>query len=229
MTNNSFEQARLVFFCLILAISSSCTEVDGPTSWPSYTEEAYSNLVEHRAVLQSLVKMLEDSKYVAVSRASSGRAVRSFERNGQMVTEMWTDSEQWVERMSAANLDTALRNDRSYTFLESISPNGATSIHSVMYIYADTMPLKMCIERFQDVPCGMCDMFREEDWTVRYMWIAGSQVADYFESTSIDNLTDENAQERQLEQFKALNESNQECLKTGLVQMGNKDVSTYFE
>lgn len=226
---NHLQSIQLLISGLLLALSSSCAKIDEPTSWPLLAAEAHGNFVENQSTLKSLVHMLEDSKYATVTRISTEEVSGNFEQDGRIESEMLMDSALWIELMSEAKLETAIRTENTYTFLENVPSTGGTIIESAMYIYADTNPLKMCEERFQEIPCGMCDMFRKKGWTVRYMWMSGSRVVDYMQSISIDDLADESALERLLEKFRAFNESNQECLKAGLVQMGHEDISTLFE
>ena len=220
---------RIAILCVVLISSASCTKRSGPSSWPVVGVEAYDNFSANFDALQELREMMEVSEYTSLIRTGSDEASGLLERDGLREWEVPTESALWAELMSSAKLDNIIRIENIYTFIESVSSADGTNFQGIMYIHADTQPLKMCADKFQDVRCGMCDVYRESDWTIRYMWVSGDHVSRYLESTDIDSLDSENGMQTHLERFRGLDESNQECLRAGFSEMGYEDPAKFFD
>ena len=98
---------------------------------------------------------------------------------------------------------------------------------AINYIYGQPIQAKRCAEEYRDISCGICDVFRDGGWSIRYTWSSGEfeeqyardsaeafQEADW--KSSVDRLRSK------------YEESKAACMVNGLKEMGYRNPKDFY-
>jgi len=236
------EKQNLLLATFLLAglMFSACQNESAISSWPPFAGGAVQSFVDRREDIDVLRNLMEETPYTMASTPGDDKVYGYREVNGEMISEIPEDSELWAELMGRSSIDSIIRSDDTYVFSTVHGELSDNRLDLILYIFSDDLPAKECVGGFSNVPCGLCDVSHQEEWTIRYLWYSGQYVGDFIreemerfeehKEAVFDGQND--AAAGSLDDYgraiKKLNANNKECVRKGLDEMGYDNPEDYF-
>ena len=236
------EKQSLLLGAIVLAglMLSACQNEPAISSWPPFAGGAVQIFLDHQENIEALRDLMEEAPYASAVKVGEDAVYGYREVDGEMVSEILTDSELWVELMGRTKINSVIRSDDTYFFSTADRELTDGRVETIQYVFSDNLAAKECLGGFSDVACGFCDVSHQGEWTIRYMWISGQHIEDFYRA-EMGRLEERfeavsKGQNREAagpfddngEAIKKLNAKNEECVRKGLEEMGYDNPEEYF-
>jgi hypothetical protein len=139
------------------------------------------------------------------------------------------DREQWLAKMERSNItgiQIVERFDMTIVFPQ--SPRTTPDRYeTVNYLLNHPMPERECSDDFRHIPCGVCDVSMEDNWSIRFGWSSGEFESEYSDNFSkvygneTSDLTEEEISSK-------VTKAREECREIGLKEMGYENPETVY-
>lgn len=194
--------------------------------WPPQTDAWVEAWKEHQDDIMTLRDMVVEEKFVAVVLFGDILDV-SAEDYTQVSIDDLENSDQWTKLMKRSNIFgvTYLYGIAGFVVRPPKTANDRTE--AINYIYAHPLSAKQCAEQFRDISCGICDVFLDDEWSIRYTWSSGKfeeEKSENFIKVYQDKESDLSIDEVDSK----YDESRRACMQSGLEEMGYENPEDFY-
>lgn len=209
-------------FLTVLALVSTLTHGEPDRGiWPPGSDRLVEDWKTRRDDLEELRDIVAAGKFAAVVTLGDFLDVRASDYS-QVAIENIADAELMTRLLKASNINGIAHVGGIFTFVVQPRESAGNLSEYVNYVYMHPIDAKQCKEEFRDIPCGICDVPLNEDWSIRYTWSSGRFEEEYLEgfarvyqnkdpSLSIEDVNAKREESRNV------------CMQSGLEEMGYDD------
>ena len=187
----------------------------GCDEWPPLKSEAIRHFHEKRPFIEQLEDKLANSKYYEVHLGGLGLSFGRIYAEGLVSQERLDDDSGWHELLLEAEIFGIEKYDDAYAIRFGSDPFDGNTLGSLAYIHDPDAyrELKACQPEFEALGCGLCVVHLEDDWWIRYEWIADSFTDESYESLLDGEISEED--------YRAANdEATNKCIAEGYAAIG---------
>ena len=207
-------------------VAGSCKSGEEISKWPAIGNGVVCTFVRDKDDLQTLHSLMSEVGYSNVVRLGEERVIGyNSPGDGEIVPEALANSARWLDLMNKTQTQVLKRSGNASIFSTVSVESSSDRVDTYYYHTGDLPEAKKCEEQFQDVPCGICDLARIDDWTIRYVWSSGPHIGEYFQPRSESAGEDEQVERDRFDKF---HKTNFECLRRGLEEMEFENATDFF-
>ncbi len=142
------------------------------------------------------------------------------------------DRDQWLAKMARLNI-TGIRIDRIEGRFDTtaVFPQSPWTTpdrnETINYLLITLCQRKSAPHELRQIPCGVCDVSKEDNWSIRFEWTSGEFEREYSEKFSklygnqTSGLTADEIRSK-------VTKARKECKEKGLQEMGYDDIQTVY-
>ena len=197
-----------------------------PSEWPPQSAALVEAWEARKEDVLSLRDMVEKARYVAVISFGDDLDVTGEDLSPVSI-ETISNADEWIALMKRSDLFGIAHVNGMFAFVVEPPKTADNRTEAINYIYGQPIQAKRCAEEYRDISCGICDVFRDGGWSIRYTWSSGEfeeqyardsakafQEADW--KSSVDRLRSK------------YEESKAACMVNGLKEMGYRNPKDFY-
>lgn len=219
--------ARQIGLILTAVLLSACAQDDSQRpEWPPQTGALLEAWKAHQDDIKTLRDMAADKRFAAVALFGDNVHVTA-EDYSQVANEDLENSDQWVNLMKRANIRGVAYVNGILGFVVKPPKTGNDRTEAINYVYRHPLRAKQCADEFRDISCGICDVYLDDEWSIRYTWSSGAFEEEYSENFA--KVYQDKDSKLSIDEVRSkYGESKRACVQSGLVKMRYENPEDFY-